>query len=155
MTLPHTQKYHSAQCTSNTSTHIFITDLTQILPNLRSCENTPNTMRKYFPIQWYSRCRGEKFGRVGNGSRWKRDYRAYFVPGRDFPTPTRPWSLFPSRLFPIHPAVRCILDFSRRAVHPVATMPSRRLSILSRLAPQCSGRCSHLICHRLYLFPIV
>ena len=56
-----------------------------------------------------------KCGRVGNGSGRERESRVYLVPDRDFPTPSRPRSLFPpstvpiygilfpSRLFPVPP----------------------------------------------------
>ena len=43
-----------------------------------------------------------KCGRVGNGSGRERESRVYFVPDRDFPTPSRPRSLFPPSTVPTY-----------------------------------------------------
>ena len=101
-----------------------------------------------------------KYIRVGNGSGRERESRVYFVPDSDFPTPSRPWSLFPPSTaptcascsrpdcFPSRRQVRSQLSPSRRPPSCSHFIPTFAQSF-SHPATHCSGRCSHPMHHRL------
>ena len=84
-----------------------------------------------------------KSGQVGNGSGRERESRVYFVPDRDYPTPSRLRPLFPSSTVPTY----SILFPSRRNVY-CRHFPSRRPSSCSHPIPTFAHNFSHPATHR-------